>query len=136
MNNAIEEINKFEGIKTGLAARKGDIKLLESIPNRVEILCPNTFVDFSQKCKNSSYGIAMRYHAALAMLRAGLPVKLVCYDDKVKDLAESAGMTLDNNSISLDFKAPPCDFFNNNEKLYEEMKKSFLDVIKQKYDII
>ena len=136
LNNAIEEINKFEGIKTGLAARKGDIKLLESIPNRVEILCPNTFVDFSQKCKNSSYGIAMRYHAALAMLRAGLPVKLVCYDDKVKDLAESAGMTLDNNSISLDFKAPPCDFFNNNEKLYEEMKKSFLDVIKQKYDII
>ncbi|MBR4330075.1 MAG: polysaccharide pyruvyl transferase family protein [Candidatus Riflebacteria bacterium] len=136
LNKALEEINAFEGSKIGLAARKGDIKLLQTIPNMSEILCPNRFIEFSQNCKNCSHGIAMRYHAALAMLRAGLPVKLVCYDDKVKDLAVSAGMVLNKNSISLDFNTPTCDFFSKNEELYLEMKKSFLEVIKQKYDII
>ena len=136
LKNALEEINTFVGCKTGLAARKGDIKLLQSIPSISEILCPNSFIDFSKICNNCSFGIAMRYHAALAMLRAGLPTKLVCYDDKVKDLAVSAGMVLNKNSISLDFNTPPCDFFTKNEELYLEMKKSFLEVIKQKYDII
>ena len=136
LNNALEEINTFEGSKIGLAARKGDIKLLQTIPNISKTLCPNSFLDFSKICNNCSYGIAMRYHAALAMLRAGLPVKLVCYDDKVKDLAVSTEMVLNKNCISLDFNTPPCDFFTKNEELYLEMKKSFLEVIKQKYDII
>ena len=136
LNNAINEVNKIDGAKIGLAARKGDIKLLQGIPNTTKILCPNSFVDFSQNCKNCSHGIAMRYHAALAMLRTGLPTKLICYDDKVKDLAESTGMILNQNGISLDFNAPPCDFFTKNEELYLEMKKSFLEVIKQKYAII
>ena len=136
LKNALEEINTFEGSKIGLAARKGDIKLLQTIPNISKTLCPNSLLDFSKICNNCSYGIAMRYHAALAMLRAGLPVKLVCYDDKVKDLAVSTEMVLNKNSISLDFNTPPCDFFTKNEELYLEMKKSFLEVIKQKYDII
>ncbi len=136
LSYAIEEINKFKGTKIGLAARKGDIKLFQNIPNLSAILCSNNFVEFSQNCNNCSHGIAMRYHAALAMLRTGLQTKLVCYDNKVKDLAESTGMILNQNGISLDFNAPPCDFFTKNEKLYEEMKKSFLEVIKQKYDII
>ena len=132
----MEEISKFDEEKIGLAARKGDIKLLQGIPNTKEILCPNSFIDFSQKCKNLSRGIAMRYHAALAMLRAGLPTKLICYDDKVKDLAFLSNMTLDKKSISLDFNAPPCDFFTKNEKLYEEMKNAFIGVINKKYAII
>ena len=134
LNNAINEANKIDGAKIGLAARKGDIKLFQNIPNVSEIHCPNSFEDFSQNCKNCSHGIAMRYHAALAMLRTGLPTKLICYDDKVKDLAESTGMILNQNGISLDFNTPPCDFFTKNEKLFVEMKKSFKELLHQYYE--
>ena len=136
IESALEEINKFDEEKIGLVARKGDIKLLQGIPNTTEILCPDSFVDFSINCKKLSRGIAMRYHAALAMLRAGLPTKLICYDDKVKYLAFLSNMTLDKKSISLDFNTPPCDFCKKNEELFEEMKKAFKEVINQKYDII
>ena len=133
LNNAINEVNKIDDAKIGLAARKGDIKLLQNIPNMSETLCSESFEDFAQSCKNCSRGIAMRFHAALAMLRSGLPTKLICYDDKVKDLAKSAGMILDKNGISLGFNAPPCNFFTQNEKLYEEMKKSFKELLHQYY---
>lgn len=133
LNNAINEVNKIDDAKIGLAARKGDIKLLQNIPNMSETLCSEYFEDFAQNCENCSRGIAMRYHAALAMLRSRLPTKLICYDDKVKDLAKSAGIILDKNGISLDFNAPPCDFFTQNEKLYEEMKKSFKELLHQYY---
>ena len=44
-------------------------------------------------------------------------------------------MTL-KNDISLDFKAPSRNFFIKNEYLFKEMKKSFIEVLNQKYDII
>ena len=136
LNNAIKEINDFNGIKVGLAARKSDIKLFKNINNISETLCPSSFIDFSKYSDKHGYGIAMRYHAALAMLRTGLKTKLICYDDKVKDLAQQAEIILDKNGISLDFNTPPCSFFTKNEELFKEMKKSFIEVINQKYDII
>ena len=136
LNNAIKEIDDFKENKTGLAARKGDIRLLNNINKLTETLCPNSFIDFSEKCQKYGYGVAMRYHAALAMLRAGLKTKLICYDDKVKDLAEQAGITLNEKGISLGFSTPSSAFFIKNEELFKNMKKSFIEVIKQKYDII
>ncbi len=123
---AFDAVKAFDGEKAGLAARKGDIGLIEEAINSSGVACPGSFEAYAEACKDCSHGVAMRYHAALAMLRAGLATKLICYDDKVKDLAISAGMVLNKNGISSNFNAPSCDFFITNDKLYQNMKKDFL----------
>ena len=133
IDDAIMQINSFEGTKIGLAARKGDIKLLEGIQDMTKVSCPPDFISFAKACNDCTHGVAMRYHAALAMLRSGLKTKLVCYDDKVKYLADSIGATQNKNGISFDFNAPPDDFLETNSKLFEKMKISFIDLIKSLY---
>ena len=78
LNDIKKTIEQFEGNKIGLAARKGDVKLLQELLNKDEIYYSNDFIDFANECRKLNYGIAMRYHAALAMLRTGLLTKLVC----------------------------------------------------------
>lgn len=136
LKDAFAAVNEFDGKKFGLAARKGDINLInEAIGSRTAI-CPVSFVDFAEVCQGCSRGIAMRYHAALAMLRSGLPTKLICYDEKLKSLAESAGIPLNKNGISSNFNAPSCDFFIKNDKSYQRMKKSFLTTLFHKGELI
>lgn len=130
---AFDAVRAFEDEKTGLAARKGDIRLIEEAMVSSQVVCPESFETFAEVCKGCSHGIAMRYHAALAMLRVGLATKLICYDDKVKDLAISAGMVLNKNGISSNFNAPSCDFFTANDKLYQNMKKEFLNLLNSIY---
>ena len=133
LNNAIEIINKFNWEKIGLSARKFDIELIRNISSLKDVKNPTIFTEFANECKNLNCGIAMRYHVALAMLRSGLPTKLICYDDKVKDLAKSTGMIIDKNNITKGFNLAPNDFFTKNERLFKEMKKSFLELLHQYY---
>lgn len=133
LNNAISQINNFKGEKIGLIARRSDISLIEKLDNVSQNICPTNFIDFAQKCENLTYGIAMRYHAALAMLRSGLPTKLVCYDSKVKDLAIATEMKLDKDNISIGFNKPSNDFICKNKLLYKKMENSFLELLFQYY---
>ena len=133
LQKAIEQINSFDGEKIGLLARKGDIKTIKRIDNLSDLKDLNDFSECAQICNNFKFGIAMRYHVALAMLRNGLSTKLVCYDDKVKDLAISTAMKLDENDISLGFNKAPEDFISDNELRFKEMKSSFLELIQSKY---
>lgn len=126
LNKVLEITSDFNGIKTGVSARKGDTNLIKEICGISEVVCPNGFVEFANCCQNAEYGIAMRYHVALAMLRAGIKTKLICYDEKVKCLAESLKLEVDENGISKQFKAPPWDFFVNNEELFKKMRNSFI----------
>lgn len=134
LQSTIKEIKDFDGSKKGLAARSGDIKLISEISDPNSVVCPGSFEEFATSCNGLTHGIAMRYHAALAMLRCGIPTKLVCYDNKVKDLARQLGMELNESGISLNFNAPSSDFFTNNEKLYSEMKISFQNLLKCNYE--
>ena len=75
--------------------------------------------------QNTSYGIAMRYHVALAMLRAGVPTKLIAYDDKVAGLAKEADVNLlSENNIS-DFKIAQPGFDEDNQYRFSQMQKAF-----------
>ena len=136
LQKAIDQINSFDGEKIGLLARKGDIKTIKRIDNLSDLKDLKDFSECAQICNNIQYGIAMRYHVALAMLRSGLPTKLVCYDDKVKDLAISTAMNLDEKGISLDFNKAPEDFFTDNELRFKEMRSSFFKLIQSKYNMI
>lgn len=133
LSESFDIVKAFDGAKVGLAARKGDGKLIKDAIGLEDVSCPESFVSFAEACKGCSHGVAMRYHAALAMIRAGLATKLICYDDKVKDLAFSAGMSLNKNGISSHFNAPSCDFFAANDKLYQNMKKEFLNLLNSIY---
>ncbi|OGK08183.1 MAG: hypothetical protein A2W80_11310 [Candidatus Riflebacteria bacterium GWC2_50_8] len=85
----------------GIAARRSDIDVIKELAPTASVIHPATFSEFADSCRNFSLGLAMRFHAALAMLRSGLPVKLVAYDDKVSELAKSAGvLTVAENQVS------------------------------------
>jgi polysaccharide pyruvyl transferase WcaK-like protein len=63
------------------------------------------------RCAVAENGIAMRYHAALAMLRAGTNLKLVPYDTKVEELKKA--IVNKQNYIA------------TNEKRFEQMREAF-----------
>lgn len=136
LNKAIEQIGSFQGKKIGLSARDGDIETIKRVASIEEIKNIKDFSDCASFCKNLSCGIAMRYHVALAMLRSGLPTKLVSYDEKVKALAYSTEMELDKNAISLGFNKASKSFFDENHFLFTKMKNSFSELLKHKYDIV
>ena len=135
LQEAIKVINEYNEEKLGLAARKGDIEEIKKIMNLSEIKHFTNFYDFSNYCYGFSHGIAMRYHVALIMLRLGLQTKLICYDDKVKDLAESVGMIINKNNITDGFKKAPDNFFTRNDYLFKKMRNSFIELINSKYKI-
>lgn len=109
----------------GLSARSSDIKILKELAPKAAVVQPETFSDFAEACHNVSFGLAMRYHAALAMIRAGVPIKLIAYDSKVSDLAISAGvLTLQQNQVS-DFRSARDEFFVENGQRFAAMHTAF-----------
>ncbi len=115
----------------GLSAREGDKKIIKEMAPQASVLQPENFVDFSGACSFGSFGLATRYHAALAMLRSGLPVKVAAYDRKVEELAFSAGITtLDKNPVS-DFRPATSDFFIRNQQRFTSMQESFSEYLKK-----
>ncbi len=115
----------------GLAARKGDLTTIKEIAPNATVMCPASFTEFASACANSSLGIAMRYHAALAMLRVGIPVKLIAYDDKVSDLAEEAGITTLAKNCIAGFQTANSDFFASNAERIKLMQESFGEYLQQ-----
>jgi polysaccharide pyruvyl transferase WcaK-like protein len=110
-----------------MAARRSDIDVIRELAPTASIMHPATFSEFAESCRNFSFGLAMRYHAGLAMLRAGLPVKLVAYDEKVSELARSAGvLTIAENQIS-GFKTAAPQFISNQQQKFAAMQRAFAD---------
>ncbi len=130
------QIDSFHGRKIGLVARKNDEYAIYRTFNTVDLRNIADFSECASICDNFSHGIAMRYHVALAMLRSGLPTKLVCYDDKVKDLAYSNGLKIDENNISFGYEKASEEFLTQNKQLFENMKSAFSKFLQKKYDII
>jgi polysaccharide pyruvyl transferase WcaK-like protein len=93
------------------------------------LLRPASFSELANLCGNLSYGLAMRYHVALAMLRCGLPVKLIAYDTKVAGLAAEANIELLSNNQLSGFKTADHQFFVNNLGRYKTMQKAFKEFI-------
>ncbi|GAB4273793.1 MAG: polysaccharide pyruvyl transferase CsaB [Candidatus Rifleibacteriota bacterium] len=113
----------------GIASRKSDTNIIKSMARKATIMTPETFEKAIELCQNLSYGIAMRYHIALAMLRAGLPIKVVAYDDKVKNLAQEAGIkTIQENSIS-GFRQASRTFIDDNEARFKRMQAEFIKFV-------
>jgi polysaccharide pyruvyl transferase WcaK-like protein len=114
----------------GLPARPGDKKVIKQLFPASTIIVPETFEAAGEICQNLSFGIAMRYHLALAMLRASLPVKLVAYDEKVRNLACEAGVALQEKSPVANFRQAQPDFFSKNHKRFDEMLIAFKEYFK------
>lgn len=135
LRKAALQIDSFHGKKIGLVARKNDEYAIYKTFNTVDLREIADFSECATICENFSHGIAMRYHVALAMLRSGLATKLVCYDDKVKDLAISNGIQIDENGISFGYEKASEKFLNSNEQLFAKMRTSFSQLLEEKYDI-
>jgi len=115
----------------GLSAREGDKKTIRELAPQALIIQPENFTDFAMACSNASFALATRYHAALAILRTGLPVKVAAYDGKVAGLAVSAGInTLQENHLS-GFKSAIPEFFNINADRFTQMQKCFQEYLQK-----
>jgi polysaccharide pyruvyl transferase WcaK-like protein len=113
----------------GLAARREDLRAIKNLAPAASVLQPSSFSEFAEACNNLSYGLAMRYHAGLAMLRAGLPLKLAAYDSKVISLAADAGvLTLQQNRVA-DFRTAREGFCRENEARLQNMRQSFVAIL-------
>ena len=113
----------------GLAARRDDVKAIKALAPAASIMRPASFREFADACGNLSFGLAMRFHAGLAMLRAGLPVKLAAYDSKVHWLAEDAGvLTLQQNQLS-DFRRARPGFCAENSARMQQMRQAFAEML-------
>ncbi len=124
-NQVTHQLRHSQRQLVGMAARRSDIEVIKELAPTAAIMHPATFGEFADSCRNFSLGLAMRYHAALAMLRAELPVKLVAYDDKVSELASSAGiLTLSENQISGFRQADP-DFICSQQQKFSAMQNAF-----------
>lgn len=127
------QLRHIERPVIGLSAREGDKRLIREIAPQAVIIQPESFTDFARACTNASFGLATRYHAALAMLRTGLPVKVLAYDRKVAELAEAAGIqTIAENNIS-GFKSAVPEFFKVNRNLFTQMQKCFKDYLQREF---
>ena len=63
------------------------------------------------------------------MLRAGLPVKLAAYDNKVAWLAEDAGvLTLQQNQLT-DFRRARQGFCEENSSRLQSMRQAFVGML-------
>lgn len=136
LRKAALQIDSFHGRKIGLVARKNDEYAIYKTFNTVDLRNIADFSECASICENFSHGIAMRYHVALAMLRSGLETKLVCYDDKVKDLAISNGIQIDETGISFGYEKASEKFLTSNEQLFAKMRTAFSRLLEEKYDIM
>jgi len=125
------QLRHIERQLIGLPARREDIGAIKAAAPAASIVQPANFAEFAGFCRNLSHGLAMRYHAALAMLRTGLPVKLAAYDDKVSSTAVAAGLaTLQQNQVA-EFRSARHSFCQENEARLQEMKKALLAMLQE-----
>jgi polysaccharide pyruvyl transferase WcaK-like protein len=130
-NQVAHQLRHSQRQIVGLAARRSDIDAIRELAPTASIMHPATFSEFAESCRNFSLGLAMRYHAALAMLRAGLPVKLTAYDDKVSELARAAEvLTIAQNQIS-GFKTASPQFISCQQQKFTVMQNAFSGWIKE-----
>ncbi len=76
----------------GIAARHEDQMLLQRLVPGLSIRLPGDFSELMGLCATLREGWAMRYHVLLAMLRAGIPVVPLPYDEKARSLCREAGV--------------------------------------------
>jgi polysaccharide pyruvyl transferase WcaK-like protein len=112
----------------GVAARKSDFSVIKKLCPGSTLMKPETISELGRLCQNLSFGIAMRYHVALTMLRCGLPVTLLDYDDKVTNLAAEAKIQLLKHGLPGDFKTADPDFLNGNQIRFNKMQSAFKEV--------
>lgn len=115
----------------GLAARREDLIAIKAQAPAASVIQPASFLEFAEACTNLSHGLAMRYHAGLAMLRAGLPVKLAAYDSKVMSLAQDAGVLMLQQNQVADFRAARAGFCSENEVRFKQMQQAFTAMLRQ-----
>ena len=112
----------------GMAARKSDYQIIKKLCPGSTLVKPETISELNLICQNLSYGIAMRYHVALTMLRCGLPVTLIDYDSKVANLAVEAGVKLLKKGSVGDFKTASSSFSSDNESRFAQMQSAFKNI--------
>jgi polysaccharide pyruvyl transferase WcaK-like protein len=111
--------------RIAIGARLEDLKLLKTLLPGSPYLNPGSFEELLRICANLKLGIAMRYHVALAMIRARIPVKLITYDEKVREIAKESNIcALSENSLT-DFRKADNAFFKTHKKRIEQMKEAF-----------
>lgn len=115
----------------GLAARRDDMAAIRQLAPGASIVRPASFTEFAEACGNLSHGLAMRYHAGLAMIRAGLPVKLAAYDTKVMELATDAGIQILQQNQVADFRQARPGFCTENEARLQKMRAAFAAMLAQ-----
>lgn len=115
----------------GIIARPSDQAAIRQFAQGATILTPDSFSALSELCQNLSYGIAMRYHVALAMIRSGVPVKLVAYDSKVENLARDAEVELMSKNNLGGFLLAKPEFETENQQRFLTMQTAFREFLKQ-----
>lgn len=83
-----------DSVKIGISARAEDRRLLEHLFQGQPVREPETFSTLLAETRTLREGWAMRYHVLLAMLRAGIPVRAIPYDNKARQLAANAGLPI------------------------------------------
>jgi len=130
--NIINQLKFIDRHMIGIAARKSDVATIKKYSPKATLLIPDSFQRSAQICRQLGCGIAMRYHIGLAMLRSGIPTKLIGYDPKVVNLAQKAGIELlKSNSLS-GFKVANKDFLISEQKQYSSMQQAFKEYLTEK----
>ena len=112
----------------GIAARPEDRRLMHRLVPHADIKDCDDFASLIGLSAQLCEGWAMRYHVLLAMLRAGIPVIPLPYDEKVRSLCEEAGISLPVDVRQAPFLAchPRPDFSETLLARFQSMKRAFL----------
>ncbi len=129
--NAVESQQKhIDRHVVGLPARPSDRQVIKQFFHAATLAEPGSFYEAAELCDNLSFAIAMRFHIALLVLRAGLPSKLIAYDEKVASLAAEADITLLNQNHVADFRVAAPGFIAANEARFAAMQAAFKEYFK------
>jgi polysaccharide pyruvyl transferase WcaK-like protein len=130
--NILRQLKFIDRHVIGISARKSDLTIIKNYAPEATVFIPESFQTAAQICSQLGCGIAMRYHVALAMLRSGIPVKLVGYDQKVINLANQSGIELlQNNSVS-GFKCADKNFIQKEQQHFKNMQQAFKNYLAKK----
>ena len=119
-------LSQAAGPLLGIAARDEDRRLLTRLLPDLPVRQPADFSDLMSLCATLREGWAMRYHVLLAMLRAGIPVVPLPYDEKARSLCREAGV---DDGIDPATEVPaqrPCaEFLPMMETRFTAMREAF-----------
>lgn len=111
----------------GIAARSEDQRLLLRLIPGLSIRLPGDFSELMALCAALREGWAMRYHVLLAMVRAGIPVVPLPYDEKARSLCREAGVddAIDPGS-EIAARRPDPTFIPRLEARFNAMREAFI----------